>query len=128
MSVEKVAIEDLMNRSGVGFGTSGARGRVVDMTPAVCYAYTRGFLQHVAWVERQRNPGIAPLTSGDGAESGKAVAIAGDLRPSTPEIMKCNCRRLRRCWLSTDQLRFHTLACRRHLRNAARHSLDHGHR
>ena len=87
MSVEKVAIQDLMNRSGVGFGTSGARGRVVDMTPAVCYAYTRGFLQHVAWVERQRNPGIAPLTSGDGAASGKAVAIAGDLRPSTPEIM-----------------------------------------
>ena len=88
MSVEKVAIQDLMNRSSVGFGTSGARGRVVDMTPAVCYAYTRGFLQHVAWVERQRNPGIAPLTSGDGAASGKAVAIAGDLRPSTPEIMK----------------------------------------
>lgn len=73
MSVEKVAIQDLMHRSGVGFGTSGARGRVVDMTPAVCYAYTRGFLQY--------------LESSSGLAAGTAVAIAGDLRPSTPEIM-----------------------------------------
>lgn len=73
MAVEKVAIQELMNRSGVGFGTSGARGRVVDMTPAVCYAYTRGFLQH--------------LEAAHTLKSGSAVAIAGDLRPSTPGIM-----------------------------------------
>lgn len=83
MSTEQTTINDLMTRSGVGFGTSGARGRVVDMTAPVCYAYTRGFLQHVAWVERERNPGFAPLNPG----YGNAVAIAGDLRPSTPGIM-----------------------------------------
>lgn len=76
MSVEKVAIQDLMNRSGVGFGTSGARGRVVDMTPAVCYAYTRGFLQH--------------LETAHGLKPGSAVALAGDLRPSTPGIMSAS--------------------------------------
>jgi len=66
-------IGDLMTDSGVQFGTSGARGRVADMTDAVCYAYTRGFLQHLA-ESGQTRPG-AP------------VAIAGDLRPSTPRIM-----------------------------------------
>lgn len=73
MSVEQVVIQDLMKRSGVGFGTSGARGRVVDMTPAVCYAYARGFLQH--------------LEVAHALAAGSAVAIAGDLRPSTPAIM-----------------------------------------
>ncbi|WJW76859.1 phosphomannomutase [Thiohalobacter sp. IOR34] len=62
-----------MADSGVGFGTSGARGRVADMTPPVCYAYTRAFLQHL-----EQAHGLAP---------GARVAIAGDLRPSTPRIM-----------------------------------------
>ncbi len=66
-------IADLMAQSGVGFGTSGARGRVVDMTPEVCYAYTRGFLQH--------------LEQAHGLVRGCQVAIAGDLRPSTQGIM-----------------------------------------
>ncbi|HEY9197901.1 MAG TPA: phosphomannomutase [Gammaproteobacteria bacterium] len=77
MPVEKLLIQDLMNRSGVGFGTSGARGRVVDMTPAVCYAYTRGFLQHL-----EAAHGLVP-----GTGEGTGIAIAGDLRPSTPAIM-----------------------------------------
>lgn len=72
-SLERVCIDELMARSGVGFGTSGARGRVVDMTPAVCYAYTRAFLQH--------------LEGAHGLAAGSAVALAGDLRPSTPAIM-----------------------------------------
>lgn len=38
--MRQVGIADLMAQSGVGFGTSGARGRVEDMTPEVCYAYT----------------------------------------------------------------------------------------
>ncbi len=73
MSLESIGIDDLMTRSGVGFGTSGARGRVVDMTAPVCYAYTRGFLQHLEF-----SVGRVP---------GASVAIAGDLRPSTPGIM-----------------------------------------
>lgn len=73
MSVVKVSISDLMDQSGVGFGTSGARGRVHDMRPEVCYAYTRAFLQHL-----EASQSLAP---------GGRVAIAGDLRPSTPAIM-----------------------------------------
>lgn len=73
MSVEHILISELMERSGVGFGTSGARGRVVDMTPQVCYAYTRGFLQY--------------LDKTGGLRAGGEVLIAGDLRPSTPDIM-----------------------------------------
>ncbi|TNG00658.1 MAG: phosphomannomutase [Gammaproteobacteria bacterium] len=64
-------IMDLMSDSGVGFGTSGARGLVVKMTDQVCYAYTRAFLQYLQ-------------TS---AQKITAVAIAGDLRSSTPRIM-----------------------------------------
>ena len=40
-------IGDLMAESGVKFGTSGARGRVDDMTDAVCYAYAKGFLHYL---------------------------------------------------------------------------------
>ncbi len=40
-------IDDLMAESGVGFGTSGARGLVEAMTDRVCYAYALGFVQYV---------------------------------------------------------------------------------
>lgn len=73
MSLEQILISELMKRSSVGFGTSGARGRVVDMTPPVCYAYTRAFLQY--------------LEQSGSLQVGNDVLIAGDLRASTPEIM-----------------------------------------
>lgn len=66
-------IGDLMGECGVQFGTSGARGRVADMTDRVCYAYTVGFLQHIA--------------SRKAIKPGGTVAIGGDLRPSTEAIM-----------------------------------------
>jgi phosphomannomutase len=69
----QVAISDLMVQSGVAFGTSGARGLVVAMTDAVCFAYTAAFLQHMAAVGE-----FAP---------GTQVALAGDLRASTPRIL-----------------------------------------
>jgi phosphomannomutase len=62
-----------MESSGVKFGTSGARGRVEDMTDQVCYAYTAAFLQHLAKTH--------------GLTQGSRVGIAGDRRPSTPRIM-----------------------------------------
>lgn len=68
-----VSIADLMAQSGVAFGTSGARGLVDAMTDRVCFAYTAAFLQHLSRIGQ-----FAP---------GMAVAIAGDLRPSTPRIM-----------------------------------------
>ncbi len=67
-------ISDLMQTSGVKFGTSGARGLVTAMTDAVCYAYTAAFLQHLEQHQRSR-PGMQ-------------VAIAGDLRPSTGRIQR----------------------------------------
>ena len=63
-----------MEQSGVAFGTSGARGLVSAMTDAVCCAYTMGFLLHL-----QNLGEFAP---------GKPVALAGDLRPSTPRILR----------------------------------------
>ena len=68
-----VSISDLMSSSGVAFGTSGARGRVIDMTDLVCFAYTCAFLRHMSDLG-QFKPGTH-------------VALAGDLRPSTPRIL-----------------------------------------
>ncbi len=68
----KISVNDMMLSSGVGFGTSGARGLVSQMTDLVCYSYTRAFL---AYCEKSFS-------------SEKSVAIAGDLRPSTGRILR----------------------------------------
>ena len=68
-----------MVRSGVAFGTSGARGLATAMTDSVCYAYTKGFLQYLE--------GSGKLKRADGA-----VAVAGDFRPSTDRVMAAVCR------------------------------------
>ena len=60
-------MEDLMSRSGVRFGTSGARGLVAEMSDEVCYAYAAAFLQSVAG-------------------SADKVVLGHDLRPSSPRI------------------------------------------
>ncbi|MDQ6973097.1 MAG: phosphomannomutase, partial [Mariprofundaceae bacterium] len=70
---ESINIAELMRSSGVGFGTSGARGLASDMSDCVCYAYTAAFLD---WLKE------AGLLGED-----KRVAIAGDFRPSSPRIM-----------------------------------------
>ncbi len=72
--MKQIVIGDLMESSGVGFGTSGARGLVERMTDRVCYSYTRAFLQHLEQIGE--------------LETGTSVAIAGDLRPSTGRIME----------------------------------------
>jgi phosphomannomutase len=74
MTARKVSIAQVMDQSGVAFGTSGARGLVVAMTDEVCYTYTVGFLQYLE-------------QKGD-IKSGGRVAVAGDLRSSTPRIMR----------------------------------------
>jgi phosphomannomutase len=63
-----VSIGQLMESSGVRFGTSGARGLVADMSPEVCMAYTLAFLRVVS------------------AGPGSRVALGIDLRPSSPAI------------------------------------------
>ena len=66
-------IGELMAESGVKFGTSGARGRVLDMTDRVCYAYALGFVQYLL---------------GSGAlRTGNDVGIAGDFRASSERIV-----------------------------------------
>jgi phosphomannomutase len=70
----KIKINDLMQQSGVKFGTSGARGLAEAMTNQVCYTYAKGFLQYLE-------------ESGELKKKGESVAIAGDLRPSTGRIM-----------------------------------------
>ncbi|MFH1830758.1 MAG: phosphomannomutase [Pseudomonadota bacterium] len=68
-----ITINELMKTSDVKFGTSGARGLAHKMTDFVCFAYTMGFLQY--------------LFNNEQIKKGDAVAIAGDLRPSTSRIM-----------------------------------------
>ncbi len=71
---EQVCIQQLMEESGVKFGTSGARGLVSQMTDRVCVAYTLGLLSHLQ--KSQQLPSESHL------------AIGGDRRPSTPRILR----------------------------------------
>jgi phosphomannomutase len=71
----KFSIQELMNHSGVAFGTSGARGLAITMTDLVCYAYARAFLQYLEYI-------------GELKRAGERVAVAGDFRPSTDRIME----------------------------------------
>jgi phosphomannomutase len=75
----KISINELMIKSGVAFGTSGARGLATAMTDQVCYAYTRGFLQYLESI-------------GELKRAGERVAIGGDFRPSTDRVMLAVCR------------------------------------
>ncbi|MGQ9589777.1 MAG: phosphomannomutase [Planctomycetota bacterium] len=71
----RVAISDLMDSSGVRFGTSGVRGLASEMTDLVCYAVTVAFLRHLA-------------REGELSERDRRFAIGGDLRPSTERILE----------------------------------------
>ena len=53
----KISISELMAKSGVAFGTSGARGLATAMTDSVCYAYTKGFLQYLEAIGELRRAG-----------------------------------------------------------------------
>jgi phosphomannomutase len=68
-----ITVADLVQSSGVAFGTSGARGLVSAMTDQVCHGYAAGFLAY--------------LTAQGLWQPGGSVALAGDLRPSTPRIL-----------------------------------------
>ena len=77
----QITINDLMAQSQVGFGTSGARGLVKDMTERVCYAYTLGFIQYLKQTQQ--------LTENT------PIALAGDLRDSTPAILNACARAIK---------------------------------
>jgi phosphomannomutase len=67
-------IKQIIEQSGVKFGTSGARGLVVDFTPEVCSAFTVSFLDAM-----------------QKCFTFKKVAVAIDNRPSSPEIASVVC-------------------------------------
>lgn len=79
----QIVVRDLMNSSGVRFGTSGARGLAVDMTSEVCFAYTAAFLKAIA------------------VSSGR-VALAMDLRPSSPGIAVACAAAIEQAGLAVD--------------------------
>lgn len=65
----------------LGFGTSGLRGLVSDMTDLECYINTRGFMEF--------------LKRSSELKSGSTIYVAGDLRDSTPRIMGAVMRAIR---------------------------------
>ena len=67
-------INEVINQSGIKFGTSGARGLVIDFTSEVCVAFTLSFL------ETMKNK-----------FDFKRVAVAMDNRPSSPDIAATIC-------------------------------------
>jgi phosphomannomutase len=69
MSINAIQVKQLSDELGVAFGTSGVRGLVKGLTPALCFAFVRSFLQTVC-------------------PSATSVAIGMDLRPSSPDIVK----------------------------------------
>ncbi|MDR0337031.1 MAG: phosphomannomutase [Planctomycetaceae bacterium] len=71
----KILIDQLMNQSGVKFGTSGARGLAAEMNDLVCFAYTLGFLQYLV---REKVP----------VSASNRVMVAYDLRESSPRIAR----------------------------------------
>jgi phosphomannomutase len=75
-------LQTVMEQSGVAFGTSGARGLVASMTDEVCAAYTQAFIKTMQHVF-----------------SFKHVAVAIDLRPSSPGIAEACAKMLRQLGL-----------------------------
>jgi phosphomannomutase len=74
----RVAIAELMDSSGVKFGTSGARGLVSALTDRVAYAYCSAFLGYL-----ERSGKLSPRSR---------VALGGDLRSSTERILRAVAR------------------------------------
>jgi phosphomannomutase len=71
----------------LGFGTSGMRGLVTDMTDMEVYINACGFLQ---WLKEGR------------AYSGTLVALGGDLRPSTDRIMRAIVKAIEDCGMIAE--------------------------
>ena len=83
--MKTVVIRDVMDSSGVAFGTSGARGLVSQMTDEVCAAYAAAFLS----VVRQ-------------SFAVTRVALGMDLRPSSPRIVAACAAALRNHGILAD--------------------------
>ncbi|MDD4913935.1 MAG: phosphomannomutase [Methylococcales bacterium] len=80
-----INIKEMMAESGVGFGTSGARGLVSQMTDQVCAAYTLAFLHGLEL-----------------AKPGQKIAVGMDLRPSSPRIANACAAAIRQAGCKLD--------------------------
>ncbi|MCE0557339.1 phosphomannomutase [Motilimonas sp. E26] len=80
-----MSVANIIKNSGIAFGTSGARGLVVDFTPEVCAAFTLAFIEIMR--ERFRF---------------SRIAIAVDNRPSSPEMAQACIAGVRAAGLEVD--------------------------
>ena len=85
-----ISVDQLMESSGVTFGTSGARGLAAAMTDEVCYAYTLAFLQYLEWNNE--------------VTAGMDIAVGGDLRSSTNRILAAVCKAINDSGYNTHYL------------------------
>lgn len=83
--MKTIKLQELMQQSGVTFGTSGARGLVAQMTNEVCDVYTTAFLEVVGRSFRFER-----------------VALGMDLRPSSLGIAAACAKAIRSAGLSVD--------------------------
>ena len=83
--MKKFVIRDVMNNSGVTFGTSGARGLVSQMSDEVCAAYAAAFVSVL------RQSFAVPR-----------IALGMDLRPSSPRIVAACAAALREQGIAID--------------------------
>lgn len=83
-----LTLRELAAQSGVAFGTSGARGLVADMSPALCHAYASAFINTVAPKATQlilghdlrpSSPGMAAACATAAMDLGLTVVYAGAL-------------------------------------------------
>ena len=90
MSVEQISLVTFLNHTPVplGFGTSGLRGLVKDITDLEAYINVKGALRYL-------------LSVGDMAAASKVV-LAGDLRPSTDRIMRACVQAILDCGCSVE--------------------------
>jgi phosphomannomutase len=78
-------IKQIIEQSGIKFGTSGARGLVTDFTPEVCTAFTLSFLDAMKKIFQFEK-----------------VVVAMDNRPSSPEIASIICSAIKTYGFEVD--------------------------
>jgi phosphomannomutase len=94
-----LSVKNLTDNLDVAFGTSGVRGLVKDLTPSICFAFVKAFLQ----VNNSKS---------------KHIAIGIDLRPSSLSIAKAciaainahGCEVVYCCELPTPALAFYAMS------------------
>ncbi|MCP4603188.1 MAG: phosphomannomutase [Proteobacteria bacterium] len=71
----------------IKFGTSGLRALVTELTDLECYINICGFVDYLKQIGKDKG----------GIDKGATIYLAGDLRPSTPRIMKAIAKAIEDC-------------------------------